>query len=242
MTNKYSVYVMGEESLLMQCIEILVGRGHEVRGIISQSAAIRGWAAEKGLPILAPGKELAATLAAAPPFDYFLSITNLRIIPDEILALPQRGAINFHDGPLPKYAGLYATTWALLHQAAQHGVTWHEMGSGIDKGHILVQHLFDIAPGETAFTLNVKAYEAGIASFTELVAGIENNSLQPRAQNLAEQTYFGKYDRPPAAATLDWSQSAEKLVALVKRPPIRRLRQPPGPAQAQGQRPSPHRL
>ncbi|MAT96290.1 MAG: hypothetical protein CL608_04035 [Anaerolineaceae bacterium] len=211
----FSCYVMGEESLLIQCTEILLERGHDVRGVITQSPAITNWAAQKELSILAPGKSLSETLAQQPPFDYFLSITNLRIIPDAILALPQRGAINFHDGPLPKFAGLYATSWALLHQAAQHGVTWHEMRSGVDKGDILVQQLFDIAEGETAFTLNVKAYEAGIATFTELVAGIENNSLQPRSQNLAEQTYFGKYDRPAAAATLDWTQPADKLVALV---------------------------
>ncbi|MCB8926227.1 MAG: LLM class flavin-dependent oxidoreductase [Ardenticatenaceae bacterium] len=206
---------MGEESLLIQCTEILLERGHDVRGVIAKASAITSWAAEKGLPVLAPGKNLAETLAQQPAFDYFLSITNLAIIPDAILTLPQKGAINFHDGPLPKFAGLYATSWALLHQANQHGVTWHEMRSGIDKGDILVQQLFDIAEGETAFTLNVKAYEAGIATFTELVEGIENDNLQPRAQNLAEQTYFGKYDRPAAAATLDWTQSAEKLVAMV---------------------------
>ncbi|WP_420630860.1 MupA/Atu3671 family FMN-dependent luciferase-like monooxygenase [Candidatus Leptofilum sp.] len=213
--NVFSCFVMGEESLLIQCTEILLERGHDVRGVITKSAAITNWASEKTLPIFVPGKALAGTLAQQPAFDYFLSITNLRIVPDEILTLPQKGAINFHDGPLPKFAGLYATSWALLHQAAQHGVTWHEMRSGIDKGDILVQQLFNIAEGETAFTLNVKAYEAGIASFAELVEGIENSSLQPRAQNLAEQTYFGKYDRPAAAATLNWAQPAEKLVALI---------------------------
>ncbi|MCA9918900.1 MAG: hypothetical protein KC445_13155, partial [Anaerolineales bacterium] len=167
------------------------------------------------MPIFALGKSLAETLAKEPPFDFFLSITNLTIIPDEIIGLAQKGAINFHDGPLPQFAGLYATSWALLNQATQHGVTWHEMRGGIDKGDILVQQLFDIAAGETAFALNVKAYEAGIASFTKLIEAIEANSLQPRAQNLAEQTYFGKYARPAAAATLDWNQPAEKLVALV---------------------------
>ncbi|VAW32149.1 Non-ribosomal peptide synthetase, partial [hydrothermal vent metagenome] len=202
--TSFSCYVIGEESLLIQCTDILLQRGHDVRGIISKASAIIQWASEKELPILAPGKELATKLGQQPPFDYFLSITNLAIIPDAILALPQRGAINFHDGPLPKFAGLYATSWALMHEETSHGVTWHEMKSGIDKGDILTQRLFDIAPRETAFTLNVKAYEAGIESFTELVAAIESDSLQPRPQNLAEQTYFGKYDRPPAAATLDW--------------------------------------
>lgn len=211
----FNCYVMGEESLLIQCTEILLERGHDVRGVITKSSAITNWATEKALPIIPPNKTLANTLAQQPAFDYFLSITNLAIIPDEVLALPRRGAINFHDGPLPKFAGLYATSWALLNQATTHGVTWHEMGSGVDKGDILVQHLFDIAPAETAFTLNVKAYEAGIASFTELVEKIENNSLQPRPQNLAEQTYFGKYDRPPAAATLEWTKPAAKSVAMV---------------------------
>ncbi len=211
----FSCYVMGEESLLIQCTEILLERGHDVRGVITKSSAITQWATEKSIFVLAPGKPLAETLAQQSAFDYFLSITNLAIIPDAILSLPRRGAINFHDGPLPKFAGLYATSWALLHQAEEHGVTWHEMRSGVDKGDILVQQLFDIAEGETAFTLNVKAYEAAIATFAELVEGIENNSLQPRAQNLVEQTYFGKYDRPAAAATLDWAQPADRLVALV---------------------------
>ena len=213
--NLFSCYVMGEESLLIQCTEILLERGHDVRGVISKAPAIINWATEKSIAIVSPGKSLANELASAPAFDYFLSITNLSIIPDSILALPQRGAINFHDGPLPKFAGLYATSWALMKQAETHGVTWHEMRSGIDKGDILAQQLFDIVEGETAFTLNVKAYEAAIASFAELVAGIERDSLQPRPQNLSEQTYFGRYDRPPAAATLDWAQAAEKLVAMV---------------------------
>ncbi|MBK7897607.1 MAG: LLM class flavin-dependent oxidoreductase [Anaerolineaceae bacterium] len=214
-STNFSCYVMGEESLLIQCAEILLERNHEVHGVIATAPAIVHWAAGKNLPVFAAGHDLGQRLAQQPPFDYFFSITNLAIIPDAVLALPQKGAINFHDGPLPKFAGLYATSWALLHQASQHGVTWHEMRSGVDKGDLLVQRLFDIAAGETAFTLNVKAYEAAIATFAELVAGIETNTLQPIAQNLAEQTYFGKYDRPAAAATLDWQQPADKLVALV---------------------------
>ena len=54
-----------------------------------------------------------ATELAAEPFDYLFSITNLSIIPEAVLALPRRQAINFHDGPLPRYAGLRAPAWAL---------------------------------------------------------------------------------------------------------------------------------
>ena len=215
-SNRFSCYIIGSESLLIQCADILLERGHDIRGIISAEAPIKNWATSQNIPVLAPGKSLAAELAEQAPFDYFLSITNLSIISDAILELPQKAAINFHDGPLPKYAGLYATSWALMGQEDHHGVSWHTMKAEVDEGLILKQQLFDIVPDETAFSLNVKAYENGIESFEAMVAAIESDSVEPITQDLAEQTYFGKYKRPFAAATIDWTKSAEEISALVR--------------------------
>ena len=36
------------------------------------------------------------------PFDYLFSIVNMRILPPEIVAIPRKRAINFHDGPLAR--------------------------------------------------------------------------------------------------------------------------------------------
>ena len=36
-------------------------------------------------------------------------------LPESVLRAPRQLAINFHDGPLPRYAGLNAPVWALLH-------------------------------------------------------------------------------------------------------------------------------
>ena len=58
------------------------------------------------------------------------------MIPDPVLALAARGAINFHDGPLPRYAGLNAPVWAILNREPAHGVTWHLIEGGIDEGDI----------------------------------------------------------------------------------------------------------
>ena len=57
-------------------------------------------------------------------FDYLFSIVPNKIFSEEILKLPRRFAINFHDAPLPKYAGLNATTWAILNNEKSHGITW----------------------------------------------------------------------------------------------------------------------
>ena len=60
-------------------------------------------------------------------FDYLFSVANLAMLPPSLLHAARLGAINFHDGPLPRFAGLNATSWALLSGATSHGITWHEM-------------------------------------------------------------------------------------------------------------------
>jgi hypothetical protein len=54
-----------------------------------------------------PIRDLPGALADT-SFDYLLSINNLLLLEEDVLARPFRGAINFHDGPLPAYAGLNA--------------------------------------------------------------------------------------------------------------------------------------
>ncbi|MCB0030320.1 MAG: hypothetical protein KDE28_20560, partial [Anaerolineales bacterium] len=83
-SSPFRCVVMGKESLLIQCVEILQQRGHQVEAIISNEATIRQWAASQNIPLLANNKQLAGELQPF-SFDYFFSITNLSIIPDEVL-------------------------------------------------------------------------------------------------------------------------------------------------------------
>ena len=98
-------YLIGEESLLIQCAETWLSRGHVILGIVSNDPRIVAWASERSLPVIDPENDLTARLSGE-PFDYLLSITNLRMLPGSVLGLPRLASINFHDGPLPEYAGL----------------------------------------------------------------------------------------------------------------------------------------
>ncbi len=213
--NTFDNFIQGEGTLVIRCADILLARGHVIHGLISSNDAVQQWAKEHQIACYRVDEDIAAILRQQ-PFDYFWSIANLAIIPGEILSLPRKGAINFHDGPLPKYAGLYATSHALIHQETMHGVTWHTMEEAVDKGDILKQELFAIAPEETAFTLNAKCYEHGVHSFAELVDELANGSVRPQQQTGQEGSYFGKYERPPAAGIIDWNQPAEQIDALVR--------------------------
>ncbi len=208
--------LVGDESLTTECGEILRQGGHPVLALVTRSTAAAHWARERAIPVIAPGPGLAGRLASVGAFDWLLSVANLSVLADEVLALPARGAINFHDGPLPRYAGLYCTSWALLHHEPRHGVTWHLIEGGIDEGRVLMQQLFDVAPDETALTLNAKCWSAGIESFRALAAQLASDSVAPRAQDLGERTYFARDQRPLGLATIDWDAPVQDVAALVR--------------------------
>ena len=217
MTNErsFTCYLAGTESLLVQCAEILLANGHRILGVISSDPATRKWTTEKGLRALDLDASLPAVLEAE-PFDFFFSITNLRVLPKDVVTLPRRMAINFHDGPLPRYAGLYATTWALLAGETEYAITWHRITTaGIDKGDILLQEPVAIGEGETALTLNAKCYEAGMASFAVLVERLAADTVDQRPQDLSRRTYFGMVKRPAGCGAIRWEESATRVAAHV---------------------------
>ncbi len=210
-----SCFLIGSDTLLMECGDMLLRGGHDVRGVISAEARVRSWAEALGLTVLHPEEDIRSAMAAQ-PFDYLFAITYLSIIPDEILDLPARGAVNFHDGPLPSYAGLNTPVWALLNGEESYGITWHRMTSGVDKGDILEQQIFPVSPSETALSLNTKCLAAASETFPVLVQKLATGSEEPKEQDLTQRSYFGKYQRPPAACTLDWNKSASELEAFVR--------------------------
>ncbi|MEH6521671.1 MupA/Atu3671 family FMN-dependent luciferase-like monooxygenase [Sulfitobacter sp.] len=210
----YSCVILGDQSLTIACADMIVAGGHTVAALVSTDADVRNWAEAKGISVFE--KPVNLVDAGLPAFDWLLSIANLRIIPDDVLALPAKGAVNFHDGPLPRYAGLNTPAWAIINGEAQHGVSWHMIEGGVDEGDLLAQELMDIAPDETAFSLNSKCYAAGMESFGRVMAQLESGTLERSAQDLSQRSYFARDQRPAVLGMIDFSQSTQQITALLR--------------------------
>ena len=212
--STFSSVLIGDETLLIQCAEHLMGRGHRIQGVVSGDEQIGAWCRSNEVTRFDPDEYEAAVQDLA--FDYLFSIANLRIVPDAVLQQARRGAINFHDGPLPEYAGLNVTSWALINQESTHAVTWHLMEEGVDEGDVLVRQSVDIAPDETAFTLNTKCFEAGLESFRVLVRALEEGATDPTPQDRTQRSYYGRHRPPPRDGVVDWRWAADRISALVR--------------------------
>lgn len=207
---------MGDESLLMQCGETLRERGHEIVAVVTLTPAIAEWAAGHGIPVIASAtRDLARDLE---PFEYdwFFSIANLRIVPVAVWHRARAGAANFHDGPLPRYAGLNTPAWAILEGETRYGVTWHALSERVDEGDVFAEAALEISEHDTALTLNAKCFEAGMASFATLLDRLEQDQAKSQPQPAGERRYFGKVDSPRAGATIDFTRTTAEIGRLAR--------------------------
>ena len=217
MTSKstFSCYVIGETSLTLQCCEKLLERGHSILGILSPNPDIRAWAESRGIPWDEPTGALNGFMRAR-PCDYLFSIVNNAVLPPEVLALPRRMAINFHDAPLPRYGGIHATSWAIMNREQTHGITWHVMAPKIDAGGVLKQKTLSVSPTDTALSLNMRCYQKALEAFGELVDELAAGGAAEMPQNLSQRTYFARYRRPVRGCMIPWNRTAEEIDAFVR--------------------------
>ncbi|MFT0175075.1 formyltransferase family protein [Paraburkholderia mimosarum] len=128
----------------------------------------------------------------------------------------RQGAFNYHDGPLPQYAGTHATSWALLAGESEYAITWHRIDQGIDTRDVVVRRRVLITSTDTALTLNIKCYEAAIGGFRDLLIGLAGGTLDIRPQRLLDRSYFPRRRRPDVGGCVRWDRSAEDLAAMVR--------------------------
>ncbi|WP_133127062.1 amino acid adenylation domain-containing protein [Legionella nagasakiensis] len=213
--NLFSCFIVGDDNLTLQCAEITLAANHQVLGLISPSKHIKLWCATHSIPYINHIKEF-ETHYKDQPFDFLFSIVNGQILSSNILKLPRCYAINYHNSPLPRYAGLYATSWAILNGETHHAISWHKMEEIVDAGSILKQPSFPIEDEDTALTLNLKCYEHAVSSFRELVDELAASTIVLTPQNLSARSYYGLKNKPQHFGFISWEQPAEQIDRLCK--------------------------
>lgn len=147
--------------------------------------------------------------------DYIFSIVNSEILSTDLIKLARYGAINYHDSPLPKYAGVNSTSWAIINHEKRHGVTWHRVSNKLDAGDIVKQRIFPIDDGDTAFILNLRCYEQAILSFADMVNDIEQESLLFKKQSPVHRNYFGIGHVLPNFGFIDWENFTADFIVRI---------------------------
>ncbi len=208
--------VVGEGGFAVRCTQTALERWgvSSLRFLASPDGSLAAIAAAHGVPHFATRREFSDAVVAE-GVDRLFSLNNPWVIQRHTLDAVREIAVNFHDSLLPHYAGLHATTWAILNDEDVHGITLHEMAAELDAGSILVQREVPLLPDERAYSLNAKCLEAALDAFHELLEQLDSGSLQRRPAE-APRSYFGREHRPPSGGFFDPRRSASELERMVR--------------------------
>jgi methionyl-tRNA formyltransferase len=218
------ILLVGEESAGLNVLRWLLTTEHVVVAVLAgdssrQSSTVATAAERLGLKVHSAElvrKEGFADWLDSERVDLLLNVHSLFLIHSEAVLAPTIGSFNLHPGPLPRYAGLNAPSWAIYHGEARHGTTVHWMTEEIDAGPIAFQAFFDITPEDTGLSVAMKCVRLGVPLVSKVVeAAVSGQAAIPRIeQDLRERTYFPP--GPPDGGRVSWSAPARRIVDFVR--------------------------
>ena len=135
------------------------------------------------------------------------------IIPEEILEIFKKGALNVHTSLLPKLRGAAPIQRAIMNGDEETGISFMKMEKGLDTGPIYTQEKIKIEGNETSETLTEKMSEVSSCKILEIIDLIEKNNFKLTSQDSSNATYAPKIMKEEAK--INWDESATKIVNLI---------------------------
>ncbi|HXZ54931.1 MAG TPA: methionyl-tRNA formyltransferase [Burkholderiales bacterium] len=219
----------GTPEFAARCLAALLESRHEVCGVMTQPdrpagrglapavPPVKKLAAGRGIPVLQP-----PTLRDAAARD---EIRQLRpealvtaafglLIPQQVLDMAPRGALNVHASLLPRWRGAAPVQRALLAGDEMTGVSIMLMDAGLDTGPVLLQESVPISREDTAGTLTDRLAQLGGTLAVRALDGLEGGELRGVPQPTEGVTYASKPGKPEFR--IDWREGASKVNRRVR--------------------------
>jgi methionyl-tRNA formyltransferase len=152
---------------------------------------LRKLAEKHAISVIAPekfDKETTAQIRDIAP-ELFVIVAYGKILPERIISIPKRGAINIHPSLLPKYRGPSPIQAALLAGDTMTGISIMLIDEEMDHGPLLHQVDLPIADDDTVLSLLTKAGDISAPLLIEAIHGYIDRSITPQEQNHKEATF-----------------------------------------------------
>lgn len=173
---------------------------------------VKDYALEKGLPVYSPekvGDQDSVSRLNALNADLFVVVAYGQYIPQSVLSLPPKRAINLHPSLLPKYRGSSPIQWALANGDTVTGATILYVSERMDAGDIILQSEVSIGPKDNAVTMEKRLSQVGAELLMKAIDQIRSGTVDARPQDDAAATEVRKLVKEDGR--LDWTLPAEVL-------------------------------
>lgn len=189
------------------------------RGMKMEFCDVKKIAIAHDIPVYQPATlkdgEAASKIQELDP-DFLVVAAYGFLIPQEILDIPKKAAINVHASLLPAYRGAAPIQRAIMEnfqEEAQTGVSIMQMAKALDAGPVYAQKAVHIRRHDRK-SLEWELAQAGGELLVESLEAIGRGHLQPVQQNESGVTWAPKLEK--ADGIIDWRKSMAEVDALVR--------------------------
>ena len=188
------------------------------RGMKMVASPVKEYAIEKKLQVYQPVKvrnnpEFLEEVKKLNP-DLICVVAYGKILPQELLDIPQYGCVNVHGSLLPEYRGAAPIQWAVLNGDKKTGVTTMFMNAGMDTGDMILKEEVEIGEDETTGELWDRLKTIGANLLIKTVKEIENGTAT-RTKQPEEGTMAPMLSKE--MAKIDWkNKTANDIKNLVR--------------------------
>ena len=219
------VVFMGTPDFAAASLKKLIKEDFDIAGVFTQPDKPKGRGMEMAfspvkevaiahnLPIFQPekmrdGTALGIVKELNP--DILVVVAYGRILPDDILAVPEYGAVNVHGSLLPKYRGAAPIQWAVLNGDTVTGVTTMYLAHDMDAGDIIYTAETEIGEFETAGELFDRLMDMGAELLVKTLRDIEAGTAPRTPQDHSRASYVKMLDK--SICPIDWNKSPREIV------------------------------
>lgn len=219
---------MGTPDFAAVSLEALVKAGHDVSYAVCQPDKAKGrgnkvkytpvkeTAIKYGIEVLQPEKvreeDFMEKLKAAAP-DIIVVAAYGKILPKEILDLPQYGCINVHASLLPKFRGSSPIQHAIMTGEEETGVTIMQMAEGMDTGD-MISKVSTPVDHKNCEQLHDELAELGAGLLVETLEKIKDGKAEPEKQDDALATFAPMISKKDGL--IDFSASADSIERKIR--------------------------
>lgn len=141
--------------------------------------------------------------------DIFIVVSYGKILPSEVINIPQFKTLNVHFSLLPKYRGASPIQYALLNGDTKTGSSIFILDEGMDTGELLASQEVEIAPNDTYLTLANRLANISAPLLQETLKAYKLGAITTEKQNDEEATYTKLIKKEDGL--IDWNKSATEI-------------------------------
>lgn len=219
------IAIVGQQDFGKAVLEAFHARGDEVAAVFcapekegAKADPLKVAAQERGLKVhqfpslRSPEAHQAMKAANA---DLGIMAFVLQFAPQEFVAIPKHGTIQYHPSLLPKYRGPSSINWPIIRGDSKTGLTIFRPTDGLDEGPVVLQKETPISPDDTLGSVYFdRLFPMGVQAMLEAADLVLAGKHRELVQDEAQASYEG-WCRA-AEARINWNNHVDFIYNVIR--------------------------